>query len=79
MSEQPRTAAEILALPEGGGFGQRIEERDGKRVAIPIQDPEMCVFSEPDDVLFCADENGDYWKLGRYADGRWFRKRWHRL
>lgn len=69
---RPRTAEEILALPI---FGWGITERviDGTLYRVRTMPAVMCVFSEPSDIMSVTDHEGT-WMLGRYADGRWFRR-----
>jgi len=44
------------------------------RLIIPIA-PEVVVFASHDkDVMAANDADGEWWSLGRYADGSWFRR-----
>lgn len=66
---------EVMALPEGGGFG--IEERiiDGKTVRVPTLRPECAFYVDETTPMTWMDSNGTRWRLGRYLDGEWFKKR----
>lgn len=70
------TQEELEALPISGEFGYRIEERDGKRVRVPVQ----CgywgpLWSEADDPAAVLDVHGVRWMVGRGADGVRYRRR----
>lgn len=70
---RPRTAEEIMALPVFG-FGMTERVIDGVTYRVPTMPAVQIVFHGPNDIVCCADETGA-WMLGRYADGRWFRRR----
>jgi hypothetical protein len=71
----PRTSDAFLALPEGGGFGMELREIDGKQWRVPVLEPVVAFYVAEDTIVSLVDRNGERWKLGRYADGRWFRQR----
>jgi DUF1365 family protein len=71
----PRTAEEFMALPEGGSFGAEIRVIDGKRVRVPIAPRSVPFFIAPETIMWCHDRDGNPWRLGQCADGRWFRQR----
>ncbi len=73
VSEQPgpRTLGEFFALPEGPAFGMRIEGR----IQTPVAPHVVAFFADPDMIISNVDGDGERWTLGRYNDGRWFRRR----
>lgn len=76
--DPPKTAAEFLALPAkttgGYSFGSAMREIDGRMVRVPVLERQPVAFYVADDIpMQCADEDGEVWRLGRYADGSWFR------
>jgi len=71
--QRPKSFAEFMALPEGGGFGIRTENG----VSVPVAPDVICFFSELNDLITVYDQSGEEdqcWTLGRYADGTWFRR-----
>jgi hypothetical protein len=75
ITPKPRTAEEIAALPEGGGFGMEERLIDGVLRRVPVAPDVVVIFHEQNDVISYVDQDGTGWKLGRYADGRWFKQR----
>lgn len=71
----PKTAAEFMALPTGGGFGSRVEVIDGVNVTIPVAPETSAVWVPDDGILSCADGHGATWNLGKHPDGSYFRRR----
>lgn len=71
---RPRTAEAIMALPIGPAFGMREEVIEGRTIRRPIAPDVVAIFHEEHDIISVADGQG-IWMLGRYADGRWFRRR----
>ena len=71
--DRPRSHAEFMALPEGGGFGVRTENG----VSVPVAPDVVSFHSEPSDLVTAYERHGDgtrCWALGRYRDGTWFRR-----
>lgn len=67
---QPKTAADLLALPVRGEFGQREILLGGKRVIIPVApQPALAFYTEPDTVFCATDAQGEGWILSMDADG----------
>ena len=60
------TQAELDALPTDGEFGQRTEERDGKRVIIPFLQTVGVLYHDPADPIMVTDRQGIRWLLGRH-------------
>lgn len=65
------TQADLDALPDvTPGFGQKIEIRDGKRVAVPVLEKAgVALYHEPDDPIATTDMWGQNWLLGRNSAG----------
>ena len=76
MNERPKNAEQLLALPEGPEFG--VAEfgpvAGSGPFKVPVAPQLIAFYSGPDDVLSATDAWGYRWKLGRYSDGRWFRR-----
>jgi hypothetical protein len=68
------THEELDALPEVGGFGQREEMRDGRKVTIPVAERSFALFHGPDDPLSVEDRNGSVWMVG-WAGGVRYKQR----
>lgn len=74
-TERPRTREAFLALPEGGGFGTTERLIDGVLRTIPVMPATVAIYHSETDIISCVDDNGVRWSIGRYADGRWFKRR----
>lgn len=72
---KPRSAEAILALPKGQLFSYEDRMVDGQLVRSVSEVPTVAIFHEDTDPIHVFDAEGQAWKLGRYADGRWFRRR----
>ena len=70
----PRSEADVLALPIGPAFSSREMMCDGRKVIVPVMSSIQAFFVEPDMVLMASNAKGR-WTIGRYADGRYFRRR----
>ena len=73
---RPKTVEEILALPEISWWV--IEEHqleEGRMHRLVQYAPILAVSYGPDDIIRCADAEGQYWKLVRHKDGRWLKMR----
>ena len=68
---------EVMALPEGGGgFGMEQRVIDGKTVNVPVLMRQPVAFYVDDTTPMTWQEaDGTYWRLGRYQDGEWFKRR----
>jgi hypothetical protein len=75
MTERPRTADEMAALPEGPAFGQTTRVIDGRTVRIPVMEPTAAYWCEDADIIGYTDQHGVRWTLGLHANGTWFRQR----
>lgn len=71
---EPKTAADLLALPIRGGFDSVEKIINGKKVTIPVSPPMGAFWVGEDTVQRAIDENGVRWDLCQDKDG-WFRKR----
>ena len=68
------TLEELDALPETGGFEQREELRDGKKVIIPVALEAFALYQGPDDPACVIDEHGVRWLIG-WANGVRYKSR----
>jgi len=78
---QPKTEAELLALPVGGEFGSEMRQTpDWTVYRVPIAPRMESVFYEPDTVTFARDAEDQVWQLG-CQDGQLcrYRKGDHRV
>ncbi len=56
--------------------GKRIAVQPGiKTITFPVSNELVAFYSDETDVIQFTDADGEVWKLGRYADGRWVRIR----
>jgi hypothetical protein len=74
MNNEPKTAAELLALPIRGGitFVERVI--DGRNVRVPVAPDLRAFYCAEDTIMGAWDEEGREWKLGKDGEG-WFRMR----
>ena len=77
MMNRPTTPEEVMALPVGPAFSFVDKIIDGKRVSVPVAPRTKATFFGDDDMRACKDETGQWWVIGEYADGSWYRRRMH--
>lgn len=70
----PTTDEDRAALPIGPTFGYELREIDGRTLKCPIMEPTVAFFVDDTVAMQWADADGN-WALGRYASGRWFKRR----
>jgi hypothetical protein len=72
------TLTELATLPDATiGFGQRIEERDGQQVRIPVMEGVVgAMWQDEHDVMAIEDEDGHVWQTG-WIDGVHYKRRMH--
>lgn len=71
--KEPKTAADLFALPIRGGFGSIERVVNGQRVTIPTWSGERAFHAAADTILQAIDRNGQCWALCQDEEG-WFRK-----
>jgi hypothetical protein len=74
-TSRPRTAEDIMALPVGPAFSFKDKIIDGKRWQIPVAPALKASFFGGDDLMAAKAEDGQWWSIGEYADGSWYRHR----
>jgi len=75
MNAEPKTAADLLALPIRGGFGQIERIIDGRRVVTPVRPPgDKAFYAAEDTCQRATDGDGAHWALCRDDEG-WCRRR----
>jgi len=62
----------FLTMEDGHPF--KIDPDAPPQITILVQEPTIAYYTG-DGLVFSCVGDGETWKLGRYADGRWFRER----
>lgn len=84
QERQPKTAAEILALPIGPEFGQEVvmwadAEYGPREMRRPVLPEIEVVWTEDDEPMMACDADGIWWMVSKYAGGDYFRRRIYAL
>lgn len=83
LPEGPAAGAEFHQYTDADrqrGFieihGKRYQVKPAlKGITMPVLPQVVAFHSEDDEIVAGVHPDGEYWKLGHYADGRWFRQR----
>ena len=70
LTDEDRTNRFIMVRGERVGVSGNVQ-----KLSIPVVPEVMVVDYSAEEPLMWRDDDGLYWMLGRYRDGRWFRKR----
>lgn len=71
-TDYPKTAEELLALPEAG-FGAEDRLINGQMRRVPVVPALKAFYVAEDMVLTAVDVDGSGWGLAQYVDGRYCR------